>query len=252
MSKIPTVALIGLPNAGKSTLLNRICGERIAVVANEAHTTRDLNWGEDVWENMFIKFVDTGGLVPDSQDKIISQVQIKSWSAIQSADLLLWMMDRKQDPDTIHEKILSKIWKSGKPFIIGVNKVDSPKQEVDIASYARLGADDFINFSAANGYNLNELMDMIVEKLKELGFEADYSKEILNFENEVEEEKVKKGKKYLQSMQYVRQNKDGSYYVEIVNNDGSKGAMFETFKKQEKVVNKIDNVIFDLDALFED
>lgn len=225
-NKIPLVALVGLPNSGKSTLLNRLGNAKYkAVVANEAHTTRDVNYAEDVWENMYLRFVDTGGLVPDASDKIIKLVQLKSWEAISQADLLVWVFDRKINPETISEKIISKFWKSSKPYIIGINKIDNPNHEQELTNYARFGGVDFINFSAANGYNLDVLMDSIVENLTKLGFEkGNWNQSIL-----LDDDKIKKGKRN----KIVRPNADGSYYVIRETDETGKQTNFKALTKSE-------------------
>lgn len=243
--KLPLVALIGFPNSGKSTLLNRLGKGRKAVVANEAHTTRDLNYSEDVWEGMYIRFVDTGGLVPDAADKIQKMVQVKTWSAIEEADLLVLVMDRRTNPETITSEMLRKIWQSGKPFIVGINKVDNPNHERDISEFARYGGADFVNFSAANGYNLNELMDKIVEQLQKIGFQKN---DIVDYFVDPEEGLMeKKGKK----MSIVKKNQDGTYYVVRENSSDGPG-LFRSLSEQEvgdfeqKVKNDIDSIVSDI------
>ncbi|MBC7472422.1 MAG: HAD-IA family hydrolase [candidate division SR1 bacterium] len=237
MTKSPLIALIGLPNSGKSTLINRLTGDRKAITAKEEHTTRDLNYGEDFWEGMFLRFVDTGGLVPDTIDKIQKQIQVKSWGAIAEADMLIWVIDRKQNPETISDKILSKVWKTGKPVLICINKVDDPNKDADVSDYARLGGFDFINISAQNGYNLNILADIIVEKSLELGFDKPPEAEhpVYTFKNK------KKSR-----LQDVKTDADGKYYVTRENSEDGPG-MFESFTNEstEKIVD-IDNVVFDL------
>jgi small GTP-binding protein len=202
--KIPVVALIGLPNSGKSTLLNRFTGTHKAIVAREAHTTRDVNWGQDFFEGLHIKFVDTGGLVPDPEDKIQKEVQIKSWTAIAEADMLVWVIDRKQNPDTISEQILQRVWKTGKPFIIGINKVDDPNLDRSVADYAFLGGNNFVNFSCNTGYGLNDLMDAIVQELVKLGYEQNF---------DLEFETVKKKRRRERNLKEVRKADDGTYYL---------------------------------------
>lgn len=204
LARLPLVALIGLPNSGKSTMINRIIGGKRAITDKIAHTTRDLLYGEDTWNGLAMRFVDTGGLVPRPEDKIQKMIQVKSWQAIADADLLLWIIDRKQNPDTISEEIMQRIWKTGKPFFIVINKVDDPNQERTIAEFAHLGADHFINVSATSGYGLGDLMDEIVEKLHTLGYENQILLEVNNYDDA-----PKKGKR----AKIVAQNADGSYNV---------------------------------------
>ena len=248
-TKIPLVALIGLPNGGKSTLINRICGFRKAITANEAGTTRDLTFGQDIWENMYFRVVDTGGMTINPDGAIAKLTQIKTLSAIAESDLLIWVIDRKQNPETISLEIIQKIWKLGKPFIVGINKVDSPNAEKDISEYAKLGGIGFVNFSAASSYGIGDLLDLMVENLEKLGFEK-------KTENVIEEDEItkierKKGKIAIQKSQIVRQNSDGSYYVIRENSDKGPGLfqsmtkeMIEGWEDKHKKV-EINNLVFD-------
>lgn len=203
-TRVPTVAFVGLPNSGKSSLLNRLTGKKTAIIAKEAHTTRDLNFGEDFWNGMYIKFVDTGGLVPDPEDRIQKEVQIKSWSAISEADLLVWVIDRKQRPETISDKILNRVWKTGKQFLVAINKVDDPNLDVSEADFAFLGGKSFVNMSCNIGYGLDVLMDQVVENLLKLGFTQDFEKEI----------KIPEGtKRRRDRTKEVKRKFDGTYVV---------------------------------------
>ena len=227
--KIPLIALVGLPNSGKSTLLNRLGHSRYkAVVANEAHTTRDLNYAEDYWDGMYMHFVDTGGLVPSPEDKIQKLVQLKSWEAIAKADLLVWVFDKTTKPENIAQKITQGFWKSKKPFIVGVNKIDNPNHEREEMNYAQFGARDFVNFSAANWYNLNVLMDKIIEQLLSLGFE----KGNFDDQNHLEEENEKKTNKQ-QHHKIVRKKADGSYYVVRETNEIGEQTNFRALSAKE-------------------
>jgi GTPase len=211
ISRLPIIALIGLPNSGKSTLINKLCGSRKAITADEAHTTRDLNWSEAEWEGYTLNIVDTGGLVPDPKDKIQKEIQIKSASAISQADILVWVIDRRQDPDTISEKITQSIWKTGKPVLICINKVDNPNHEKSIADYAFLGGFDFVNVSSANGYGLNSILDILVEKVKDMEF-APYINEV-----QIDTQKKKTTRSKTAN---VRANENGSGYYITRNEDG--------------------------------
>ena len=214
MKRIPTIALIGLPNSGKSTLLNRICGTKKAITAKEEHTTRDLNWSEAEWDNMFMQFVDTGGLVPDPADKIQKEIQIRSFGAIAIADILVWVIDRRQNPENISQKVLQKIWKAGKPFMVVVNKVDDPNLEKSVADYARLGGFAFVNVSSTNSYGINNLLDAVVEKCLNMGFERS-PEDPIQIINHKKRKRDKAG--------VVKMLNDGSYYVTRENGEDGPG-----------------------------
>jgi small GTP-binding protein len=243
--KVPTVAFVGLPNAGKSMLINRICGRNTAIVANEAHTTRDINEGYDWWENYYIRFVDTGGLVPDPSDKIQKAVQITSWRAIAEADVLVWVIDRRQDPDTISDTIVQRFWKTGKPCIVCINKVDNPNGEVEIFEYVRLGGVDFVNVSAMNGFGLNMLLDAIVKQLVAMGFESGNGpEETLDAEDFQE----KKGHKH----QVVRYAADGSIVVYRESGEKGKPGLFASAETEDVRAVKLSHICLDLDGVLVD
>jgi GTP-binding protein len=249
-NKIPKVAVFGLPNAGKSSFLNRVSNieapsYKRAVVAKEAGTTRDINLGEVEWEGYFFSIADTGGLVPNTDEKITKAIQIKTWIALASADLLIWLIDRKQDPQTISEKILNKVWKLGKPFLIAINKVDDPNQDASVADYAFLGGNGFINISCNTGYGLGDLMDMVVEELKKLGFEPNSQPK----EYEVKDKILGKKDRH----KSVQKADDGDYYI-ARGEDGlfqSFGAELDQTKsvQQEANENQLDTLIFDFSGV---
>ena len=225
MKRIPTIALIGLPNSGKSTLLNRICGTKKAITAKEEHTTRDLNWSETEWDNLYMQFVDTGGLVPDPEDIIQKEIQVRSFGAIAKADILVWVIDRRQNPENISQKVLSKIWKAGKPFMIVINKVDDPNLEKSIADYARLGGFAFVNVSSTNSYGINDLLDAVVEKCLAMGFEKSPEAPV----KIIDHRRKKRSKTGI-----VKMLNDGSYYVTRENSEDGPG-LYEVVMDEEVV-----------------
>jgi HAD superfamily hydrolase (TIGR01509 family) len=237
-SRIPLVALIGLPNAGKSTLLNRISASNKAITAREEHTTRDLNYGMSDWDGMEIKFVDSGGLVPDPDDKIQKEIQVKTGMAIAMADILVWVIDRRQDPETINDKLIKKIWNAKKPLMIVINKVDDPNHERDLVEYAKLGGFGFANISSFNSYGINSFLDQIVTKCLELGFERNLL--------DLPEIKTKEKKKTKVPKQ-VHKNSEGSFYI-IRNSDRTGGGLYEAVNNSDETVkvNPIKNVVVDI------
>jgi GTPase len=205
--KIPVVALIGLPNSGKSSLINRLSDSKKAIVAKEAHTTRDLNYGECNWDGNYFRLVDTGGLVPDPEGKIQKAVQIKSWGAIAEADLLVWVIDRKQNVETISQQTIDRIRKTGKPYIVAINKVDDPNLDKPAEEYKYLGGNNFINISCNIGYGLGDLCDLIVLELIKAGFELN-----LRQTPEVIDEKKAKPKQD-RRLKSVERSLDGTYII---------------------------------------
>ena len=242
--KIPVIALVGLPNSGKSSLINRLSDTRqqTAIVAKEAHTTRDLNYGECSWNGNYFKMIDTGGLVPDPEGKIQKAVQIKSWGAIATADLLVWVIDRKQNVDSISEQTITRIRKTGKPYIIAINKVDDPNLDTSIANYAHLGGVGFINLSCNIGYGLGDLCDLIIAQLQKLGFEQSLSQapELVDLQRV----KPKEDRR----LKSVERSLDGTYIIR-----GADG-IYESVSKDEEYAqnNRVENIIFDFyDVIFD-
>jgi GTPase len=233
LERDPMIAIIGLPNAGKSNLMNRIIGERKAIVADEEHTTRDVNVGSDYWEGYNLNFIDTGGLVPKPTDKIQKLVQVSAWSAINKADILVWLIDRKTNPEVFSIEMLQKIWKLNKPLIIAINKVDNPSHEKDISDYARLGGDAFVNVSANSSYGLNDLLDEIVKIVEEKGF----IKPVL----EIEQHKPKPKGKNSKMKEVISK---GDYYItREIDKDGS-----NLYKMNTEEEAQIDEALEQLDG----
>jgi HAD superfamily hydrolase (TIGR01509 family) len=234
-TKIPLVALIGLPNAGKSTMVNRLTNGKLAIVAKEAHTTRDLNYGEVDWDGKYFRIVDTGGLVPDPEGPIQKEVQIKSWAAIKEADMLVWVIDRKQNIDTISDKIMQRIWRTKKPYIVVINKVDDPNLDKMPEDYAKLGGLALMNVSCNIGYGLGDLCDKILEVLiaNDMGD---------NLQQKVSWDFVEHLKpKIDRRLKSVEKRMDGTYIVR-----GADG-IYESFNAREEIKedNIVDNLVFD-------
>ncbi len=217
--KIPKVTFVGLPNSGKSSLLNRLLGKRKSLVDKVENTTRDIVEGEEIWDNMLIKFVDTAGIVPDSKEKLISLSQIKSWQAISSCDLILWLIDRKKDPQIIPFKLLSQIRKTGKPFIIVVTKVDDPNLERDFTEFASFGAKGVINISSNTGYGLNDLLDAITLELELIGFKKNNFVQTSNEDLKIKKNKTKKVENINNHQYYIIRNEQGLYESVLENED---------------------------------
>lgn len=176
----PLVAIVGSPNVGKSTLFNRIIEQRKAIVEDIPGVTRDRIYGEAEWKGRCFSVVDTGGLVinpNDNNEKLIKeQVQI----AIDSADLILFVMDSKSGLMPEDVEILNRLRKSKTNIINVVNKIDHSKQELKAYEFYKLGMEDFIPISALHNRNTYELIEKIVENIPERGSEqADETENII-------------------------------------------------------------------------
>ena len=159
----PTVAIIGRPNVGKSTLFNRFCGGRKAIVSDRPGTTRDRHFGTVEWNGRTFWLVDTGGLVPHSDEPMDTAIRRQVEFALAEADLLVFLVDGKEGVHPIDQAIADKLRTVGRPMILAVNKLDEyPRQAQDHLAFYELGLGDPVPVSAAVGRQTGDLLDAIV------------------------------------------------------------------------------------------
>jgi GTPase len=158
------VAIVGRPNVGKSTLFNRLCGVRKAIVGDEPGITRDRIYGSIRAADKSIAVLDTGGLIPDTHDiipeKIFSQVE----SAISESQLVLMVVDGRAGVTSPDEQLLPMMRKTGKPIFMIVNKIDSPELESYVAPFYAFGAEQVFAISAEHNRGLGDLIEAIAAK----------------------------------------------------------------------------------------
>jgi len=164
---IPIITIIGRPNVGKSTLFNRIIKKRKAVVSHEPGVTRDRNYHLAEWNGKSFYLVDTGGLVPQTEDLILKQVKAQAEIAISEADLILFMVDNQVGAQAVDLEISKKLKKIQKKVILVANKVDNPSQVNEIHVLNKLGLGEPFPVSAVSGDNVADLLDEIVTHLPE-------------------------------------------------------------------------------------
>ena len=161
MSK-PIVAIVGRPNVGKSTLFNVLAGETISIVKDTPGVTRDRIYADCTWLNMNFTLVDTGGIEPDSRDIILSQMREQAQIAIDTADVIIFIVDVRQGLQDSDSKVADMLRKSGKPVVLAVNKVDSiQKFGNDVYEFYNLGIGDPIPVSAASRLGIGDLLDEV-------------------------------------------------------------------------------------------
>ena len=161
MSK-PIVAIVGRPNVGKSTLFNVLAGETISIVKDTPGVTRDRIYADCTWLNMNFTLVDTGGIEPDSKDIILSQMREQAQIAIDTADVIIFLVDVRQGLVDSDAKVADMLRKSGKPVVLAVNKVDSfQKFGNDIYEFYNLGIGDPIAVSGASRLGIGDLLDEV-------------------------------------------------------------------------------------------
>lgn len=163
MSK-PIVAIVGRPNVGKSTLFNVLAGERIAIVQDTPGVTRDRIYADVNWLNMNFTLIDTGGIEPDSQDVILSQMREQAEIAIANADVILFITDVHQGLVDSDAKVADLLRRSNKPVILVVNKVDNfDKYMTDVYEFYNLGIGDPMPVSAASRLGIGDLLDEVIK-----------------------------------------------------------------------------------------
>jgi GTP-binding protein len=163
---VPVVALVGRPNVGKSALFNRIVGEETAIVSDEAGTTRDRHFARTEWNGRAFWLVDTGGISDDPQAPMDREIRRQVATAIDEADLTLFVVDAKTGVHPSDSKVAEMLRTTGKPWLLVANKVDDPAN-TDYYDFYQLGAGDPLPVSAQNGKSSGDLLDVLVEQLPE-------------------------------------------------------------------------------------
>jgi len=156
--KLPSLVIVGRPNVGKSTLFNRLTGTRRSIVTNEPGITRDRIYGKAEWRGRAMEIVDTGGIVPDDKALIPQEILRQAHVAIAKADLLVLVADSFAGLTPLDEELARLLRATGKPFVVAVNKVDSPSQEANAAAFHRLGVPVF-PIAAEHGTGVDDLLD---------------------------------------------------------------------------------------------
>ena len=158
----PIVAVVGRPNVGKSTLFNALAGERIAIVKDTPGITRDRIYADVTWLDMNFTLIDTGGIEPDSKDIILSQMRDQAQIAMDTADVIIFLVDVKQGLVDADAKVADMLRRSKKPVVLVVNKVDSfEKFMADTYEFYNLGIGDPIPISAANRLGIGDMLDVV-------------------------------------------------------------------------------------------
>jgi GTP-binding protein len=165
MPSLPVVAIVGRPNVGKSTLFNRLIGERVAIVEDLPGTTRDRVYGIGEWNGREFTLVDTGGLELEPGTDIEERVQDQARVAVQEADLILFVVDAHVGLAPLDHDVVDRLRRTDTPVICVVNKADNPRREAEGAEFHALGIDPTITISAQHGRNTGDLADLIVERL---------------------------------------------------------------------------------------
>lgn len=172
MSK-PVVAVVGRPNVGKSTFFNKVIGRRIAIVEDTPGVTRDRIYAETEWNGIEFAIIDTGGIEPDSEDIILSQMRQQAEIAMDTADVILFLVDGRDGLTSADREVANMLRRRGREVILVVNKIDGHKLPDDFYDFYELGLGEPIPISAANMLNFGDLLDEIVDAFPKEQYEEE-------------------------------------------------------------------------------
>ena len=164
----PVVAIVGRPNVGKSTLFNALAGENISIIKDTPGVTRDRIYADVNWLNHSFTLIDTGGIEPDSSDIILAQMREQAQIAIDTADVIIFLVDVRQGLQDADSKVADMLRRSHKPVILVVNKVDSfQKFMADVYEFYNLGIGDPVPVSASSRLGIGDMLDEVVKHFPE-------------------------------------------------------------------------------------
>ncbi|MFZ0306596.1 MAG: ribosome biogenesis GTPase Der [Candidatus Sulfotelmatobacter sp.] len=162
---VPTLAIVGRPNVGKSTLFNRIVGSRRAIVGDEPGITRDRLYGDAEWRGRQIRIIDTGGIIPEDKDFIPSEIFRQARVAFDEAAAIVMVVDGRAELTGADFELVRLLRKTGRPLFLAVNKADSEKQSSIVDEFHRLGIKQMFPISAEHGRGIDDLLDAVFEIL---------------------------------------------------------------------------------------
>ena len=163
---LPLVAIVGRPNVGKSTLFNRLIGERRSIVGDEPGITRDRIYGRADWNGQRFALVDTGGIVPDDEAIIPANILKQAGFAIDEAKALIWVVDTRNGVTPLDEELAQLLRGTGKYVVVAANKADAVNWESDAGEFHRFGFAEVIPISAEHGNGVGEMLDALVADLR--------------------------------------------------------------------------------------
>jgi GTP-binding protein len=163
---LPLVAIVGRPNVGKSTLFNRLIGERRAIVGDEPGITRDRIYGEADWTGTLFAMVDTGGIVPDDDAVIPANILKQAGFAIDEAVALIWVVDARKGITPLDQELAHLLRSTGKRVLVAANKADATSLESDAGEFHSFGFADVFPISAEHGNGIGEMLDALVSGLR--------------------------------------------------------------------------------------
>ncbi len=174
---VPTLAIVGRPNVGKSTLFNRIVGSRRAIVGDEPGITRDRLYGDAEWRGRRIRIIDTGGILPEENDFIPSEIFRQARVAFDEAAAIVMVVDGRAELAGPDLELVRLLRKTGRPLFLAVNKADTEKQANIVDEFHRLGIKQMFPISAEHGRGIDDLLDAVFEVLPPAKEDAEETQE---------------------------------------------------------------------------
>lgn len=162
----PVVAIVGRPNVGKSTLFNRIAGERIAIVEDTPGVTRDRLYAHGEWLGKNFSMIDTGGIEMSDQP-LLTQIRQQAEIAIEEADVIIMVVNVENGVTDADEQVAQILYRSNKPVVLAVNKVDNPERRLDVYDFYQLGLGEPYPVSSVHGVGLGDMLDAVIENFAE-------------------------------------------------------------------------------------
>src|SRR6185436_18550922 len=163
---LPLVAIVGRPNVGKSTLFNRLIGERRSIVGDEPGITRDRIYGESHWHGSPFALVDTGGIVPDDEAVIPANIFKQAGVAIDESIALIWVVDARKGITPLDEELAHLLRETGKRVLVAANKADATRLESDAGEFHGFGFSDVFPISAEHGNGIGDMLDSLAGDLQ--------------------------------------------------------------------------------------
>lgn len=179
MRQIPTVALVGRPNVGKSTVFNRLIGDRISIVEDYPGVTRDRIYAKGHWLNREFRLIDTGG-IEMVDEPIMQQIRFQAEIAIEEAEVIVFLVSSQEGMTREDEEIAKILHRTQKPVVLAVNKTDNPQQRQDIYEFYSLGCGDPFPVSGAHGTGFGDLLDQVISHFPEVN-ESDEEEDTIKF-----------------------------------------------------------------------
>lgn len=174
----PLVAIVGRPNVGKSTLFNKLCGRRISIVEDTPGVTRDRLYVDVEWTGHLFTIIDTGGIEPEKDDVIQKHMHAQAQLAIETADVIIFVVDARQGITTVDEDVAKMLRQSKKPIVLAANKAETETLRLNAVEFYSLDLGEPIPISAEQSQSLGDLLDIVVKNFPR-NYEEDYDNDVI-------------------------------------------------------------------------